>query len=90
MLQLFRIFAVDNGFVCLFMGCAMKRESGESPGQSRCCKSHYCDCKKNHWFILKMNWEGVVTEISQKTCHSSIKMYHLRGRVYNKNGTKNA
>ena len=49
----------------------IKRESGENPGQSRCCEApfqhpenYFC-----HWFMV-INREGFGMGVSQKTCRS--------------------
>lgn len=67
-----------NGDGALFKG-PFKRESGENPGQTRCCEiscnilEHFC-----HWLHSR---EGFRMEISQNTCHFDISQY-ARGLVY--------
>lgn len=49
----------------------MKRESGESPEQSRCCKLLRAFVQKLK--PLPLRWEGEQTGVSQKTCKTSQK-----------------
>ena len=60
-----------NRFRGRFSVVRIKRESGENPGQSRCCEApfqhpenYFC-----HWFMV-INREGFGMGVSQKTCRS--------------------
>lgn len=64
--QYISIFA-EVLFRSLYSGARMKRESGESPEQSRCCEFHR-GCITLYATILKDEWEGGTSETSQKTC----------------------
>jgi len=46
----------------------IKRESGENPGQSRCCEALFKTHRQSvcHWLQHR---EGVDARVSQKTCH---------------------
>ena len=60
-----------NRFRGRFSVVRIKRESGENPGQSRCCEApfqhpenYFC-----HWLMV-INREGFGMGVSQKTCRS--------------------
>ena len=60
-----------NRFRGRFSVVRIKRESGENPGQSRCCEApfqhpenYFC-----HWLMV-INLEGFGMGVSQKTCRS--------------------
>ena len=60
-----------NRFRGRFSVVRIKRESGENPGQSRCCEApfqhpenYFC-----HWFMV-INREGFGMGVSHKTCRS--------------------
>lgn len=50
----------------------MKRESGESPEQSRCCE-FYMGASLLMPLFFAEGWEGDVSETSQKTCKTKSK-----------------
>ena len=50
----------------------MKRESGESPEQSRCCEFHV-RCIILVPLFFKKGWEGDIPGASQKTCKTKSK-----------------
>ena len=65
----------------------MKRESGESPEQSRCCKLQFfwdvcLSMKATVPYIYNKVWEGQANDgVSQKTCKTESKIPVLRGKV---------
>ena len=75
-----------SALVCRFRSkAAIKRESGESPEQSRCCKFH---CMLQTFTSLPLeeltSGKASATETSQKTCHALF--YHcFRGKSVESN-----
>ena len=55
-------------------GGRMKRESGENPGQSRCCELHE-ECTNTTPLFAVGKWEGGAQGASQKTCKTKSKNY---------------
>ena len=69
-------------FRVLYPEKRMKRESGESPEQSRCCKFRK-RCINTYATVLE-EWEGDTSGISQKTYHAI--MFHcFRGKSVESN-----
>ena len=70
---------VPSGFPIGSAKLRMKRESGESPGQSRCCEALFKTHRQSvcHWLQHR---EGVDARVSQKTCHRFFIINRTRGK----------
>ena len=51
-------------------GLRIKRESGENPEQTRCCKPSKQGCPLPQVPLPRCGWEGGQTGVSQKTCRT--------------------